>query len=532
MKKEYFKGTLSLIKLALRRDRIKLPAWLAGLTLTTGLVTATYSAIPDQEMKETVIMASENAVVRMLVSPVSGYSLGEFTIFRMSIIFAILFALMSLQIVIRHTRENEETGCYEMLRSTVVGRYSALTAALIVAAGANIVLNFLMALAFIVNGLPVAGSLAAGASFAFIGIASAGVAAVTSQVAESARGASGIAWGFLGFAFLMTAIGNMIGEVNEGGLGFTSEWPVWLSPFGWAQQIYPFNQNNWWILILFAGLFVLLAGCAFILVNHRDVGKGLLPTSQGPAEAPKSLLSPLGLAWRLQKGLLLGWAIPVLIFGVIMGAIGDDYGEILADVEMAEQFFRSTEFLIYSFIGIFAGVIAIYTVQSLLKMRTEEANGTLEGVMATAVSKPKWMLSHIICSMAGTTALLLLLGLSMALGAGSSLSEIGDILKITLAQLPAILVIAGLVITLFGIIPKMVKTLSWITVLIGLVAGPYFAPLFDLSERVQNISPYTHLPFMPEEITTTPLVVLMVIAVGLTIIGLVSFNKRNLYLKT
>jgi len=78
----------------------------------------------------------------------------------------------------------------------------------------------------------------------------------------------------------------------------------------------------------------------------------------------------------------------------------------------------------------------------------------------------------------------------------------------------------------------MVKTLSWITVLIGLVAGPYFAPLFDLSERVQNISPYTHLPFMPEEITTTPLVVLMVIAVGLTIIGLVSFNKRNLYLKT
>ena len=53
---------------------------------------------------------------------------------------AVLAALMSALAVVRHTRQNEETGRAELVGAAVVGRYAGLAAALIVTVGANIVL--------------------------------------------------------------------------------------------------------------------------------------------------------------------------------------------------------------------------------------------------------------------------------------------------------------------------------------------------------------------------------------------------------
>ena len=53
---------------------------------------------------------------------------------------AVLAALMSTFAVVRHTRQNEELGRAELLGATVVGRYAGLTAAVIVAVAADVVL--------------------------------------------------------------------------------------------------------------------------------------------------------------------------------------------------------------------------------------------------------------------------------------------------------------------------------------------------------------------------------------------------------
>ena len=121
-----------------------------------------------------------------------------------------------------------------------------------------------------------------------------------------------------------------------------SAWPSWLSPIGWAQQVRPFARRR-------AGG---CCGCrlAFfvaslhrrrsLLTAHRDVGTGMLPTRPGPATASSRLLSPLGLAWRLQRGVLLGWAVGVAVMAVPIGAVGDAVDDMVGDNDAMAEMLR------------------------------------------------------------------------------------------------------------------------------------------------------------------------------------------------
>ena len=176
------------------------------------------------------------------------------------LLLAVLAALMSALAVVRHTRQNEETGRAELVGAAVVGRHAGLAAALIVTVGANVVLAGSLGLAGIVTGQPAAGSFTAGIAVGAFGIVFAGVAAVTVQLSSTTRGASGLAAAVLGLAFLLSGVGNMLGTVDASGVRVVSAWPAWLSPIGWGQQMRPFGGDHWWPLGLFAVAFVALVG--------------------------------------------------------------------------------------------------------------------------------------------------------------------------------------------------------------------------------------------------------------------------------
>src|SRR5665811_1797999 len=78
---------------------------------------------------------------RMFDGPAAGYDMGAMVMVECYQVLAVLAALMSAQAVIRHTRQDEETGRAELLGSAVVGRHARLTAALVVALTANVVLG-------------------------------------------------------------------------------------------------------------------------------------------------------------------------------------------------------------------------------------------------------------------------------------------------------------------------------------------------------------------------------------------------------
>ncbi len=197
-----FTGTRRLVRLALRRDRIQLSVWVISIVLFMLLVVASVTGLysTPEELRNIAVSSAVSPVALATNGIVSGDSQGAIVASQSVLVFALVAALMSTLAVVRHTRQNEETGRAEMIGAAVVGRRALLTSALIVTVGANVVLALGIALGSIAVGLPVVGSFALGASIGGTGIAFAGVAAVTAQITDGARTANGLAGAAIGVA--------------------------------------------------------------------------------------------------------------------------------------------------------------------------------------------------------------------------------------------------------------------------------------------------------------------------------------------
>src|SRR4249919_1001457 len=139
-----------------------LPAWLYVLTaLVAGTAYSFKKLYPTAAGREEFAAAAgHNPALLSLYGPLFGNSIGSLTAWRYGAFAALGAGLMSVFIVVRHTRADEETGRLEMVGSAAVGRHAALTAALLVAVSANAALAVLIAAGLIALGLPAAGSIA------------------------------------------------------------------------------------------------------------------------------------------------------------------------------------------------------------------------------------------------------------------------------------------------------------------------------------------------------------------------------------
>jgi ABC-2 type transport system permease protein len=532
-------GTATLARLARKRDRFRLSAYVLGLaTLWAGMLGAESAVTHQALVEETEIFVRTPAV--RIFGVASGVSVGGTVLIRGYVVLAVLAALMSALAVVRHTRQNEETGRSELVGAAVVGRHAPLAAALIVTVGADIALAVALGLAGIATGQPVTGSVVTGASVGAFGAVFAGVAAVTVQLSSTTRGAGGLAAAALGLAFVVSGVGNMLGSADASGLRLVSAWPAWMSPMGWGQQMRPFGGDHWWPLALSAIAFVALVGAAGALAARRDVGRGILAERRGRAEAAPALLSPLGLVWRLQRGALLAWAVGMLGFGLIFGAIIDEvagsssattdwYARMGGSDVIVDAYRAST-------IQMAGMAVAIYATQMLLRMRAEEADGPLEPILGTAVSRSRWMISHVINAALGSLALLLVYAIGVGLTAGAIVgdvpAQVGDMLVAGVVQLPAILVIGGVVVAVTALLPRWAGAVCWTAIIVFILLGPLFgAATFQLPEWTQNLSPFTHTPKLPgADVTALPVVTLIALAAALAVAGLATFRRRDLTL--
>ncbi|MFC7547892.1 ABC transporter permease [Plantactinospora sp. GCM10030261] len=535
-----FTGTARLVRLAVRRDRVRLLIWVLGTPLLAmalaGSVLGIYDS--DQDRLAYATTSAASVVARAFNGPVAGASLGAVVTAESYVTLAILVALLSTFAVVRHTRQNEETGRTELLGSAAVGRYALLTSALLVVIGANLASAALMGLALIGSGLPVAGSMLAAGALGAVGVAFTAVAAVTAQVSGTARGANSLAAATVGVAFALRAAGDVWGDTTSDGQRVVSSWPSWLSPLGWGNQVRAYEENRWWVLLLPAGLLLVGVVVAFVLTNRRDVGAGLLADRRGPATAAPALLGPFGLAWRLHRGTLLGWAIGVAIMGLGMGAVADEVnamvGENAAAAEVISQLGGGDDLVnafLAAMLAIFALAIGGYATQAVLRARAEEADGRLEPVLGAAVGRNRWLAGHVLAAVLGALVLIVVAGASTGLGYGLAVGEpatqVAELIAAALVHLPAVLVLAGLVVVLFGQLPRLSVPLSW-TVLAAFLLMGQLGAVLELPRPVLNLSPFSHVPAVPAtDPTATPLVVLTGVAVALLMIGLVAFRRRD-----
>ena len=525
-------GTRALVRLALRRDRIMLPVWLlVFVSMAASAAAATKDLYPTVESRVTASMAANStpAVVALYGRVYDTTSIGGIGMLKLGGIGAAMVALLTIFIVVRHTRAEEETGRLELVGATVVGRYAPLTAAFIVAFVANLALGVLTALGLTAAGLPADGSFAFGFAWAGVGVAFAAIAAVIAQLTTSARAAIGLSSAVLAVVYAIRAVGDTSGPDG-------TRWLTWLSPIGWGQQFRPYAGNRWWVLLITIGFALVVGAVAYWLTARRDMGAGLLADRPGRATASGWLRSPLALAWRLQRNALIGWTVGAAFGGLVLGSIANSVGKFL-DTPQARAMITSlggekalSDAFVAAELSIFGVIVSAYGIAAANRLRTEESELRAEPVLATAVTRTRWVLSHLSVALVGTAILLFAVGLTAGLAHAAQTADagqIGRVLGAAMVPLPATWLLTGIVLAGFGFAPRLVM-LGWAALVTFLLLGE-FGPMLKLDQKIMDVSPYAHLPKLPGgDLTWTPLAWLTGIALALVVAGLYGFRRRDL----
>jgi ABC-2 type transport system permease protein len=103
------RGTIALSGLALRRDRFRLSAYALGLVALMAGMLAMWRSEEHQALVEEIELFAGTPALRIF-GLASGVSIGSASMIRGYLVLAVLAALMSALAVVRHTRQNEETG--------------------------------------------------------------------------------------------------------------------------------------------------------------------------------------------------------------------------------------------------------------------------------------------------------------------------------------------------------------------------------------------------------------------------------------
>lgn len=521
-----FAGTWTLVRFIARLDRVRLALWIVGLALIIAFSASSVDQLypTEADLIEAAAPLEDNVAVIALQGPTYAIdTLGGNIVFNIGGFGYVMTGLMGMFLMGRHTRGDEEQGRTELLRAAAVGRNAPVTAALVVTTAALAVLGVLITLSMLSLDLPVTGSVSYGIAMTTFGVLFAAVTAVTAQVSEHNRAAYGLAGALLGAFFVIRAVG----DVSGGSLS-------WLSPMGWAQSMKPYAGERWWPLLLLVAATVGLTTLAYTLLARRDLGSGLVAPRPGPPRAAPWLTRPWGLALRLQRATVVSWAIGLALIGLTYGSIGEDVGDIIGDnEEMADIVAQAGGDLTDSYFASSLLMIAViaggFTIASALRLRSEEAGGRTEPLLATAVSRVEWMTSHLAVSLAGSVAVLLAAGIGMGATYGVIVGDAGEVPRLTGAALgfaPALWVLAGLVAALFGLAPR-AGAAAWAVLAWCGVVG-FLGELLGLPQWSRDLSPFEHVPMMPvDALDWVPLALLTLVAAASTAVGLVGFRRRD-----
>ncbi len=523
-----FAGTLGLMRLYLRRDRVVLPLWVMLLsvplaTVYVGSIEKVYPTQADRAGFAASIMASP--AQRALYGQIYNDGLGAVGIWKAGM-FHTLIAVAVILTVIRHTRADEETGRAELIDSTAVGRYASLTAALLLSFGASVATGAIGAAGLLTTNVAPAGSLAFGAALAGSGLVFTAVAAVAAQLSPSARVARGVAFAVLGTAFTLRAIG----DAGSGSLS-------WISPLGWSLQVRPYAGERWWVLLLHLATTIVLTAVAYRLLAGRDVGAGLIAERAGRGTATPTLGNAFGLAWRLDRGALLVWTVGLGLYGLLIGSVAHGIGDELGSGTTARDIVArlgGTGALEQAFIAVgfsmLGMVAAAFAVSLSLRLHQEEAGQRAETLLAGSVSRTRLLSSHLVMALAGPAAAVLISGLAAGLvygmAAGDVAGKLPTVVCSAAVQLPAVWLLSAVTIGLFGLAPRFTPV-AW-GVLVGFIALYLLGSLSGFPQWLLDLEPFAHTPRVGGDFTVVPLLWLLAIDAALIMLGAMAFRRRDL----
>lgn len=529
---QQFKGTGQIMRLLFQQNGVKIGLWLSGLIGVSIATVIAYTTIytGQKEIIEFGLTMQNPAMVAMLGSlyEVGNFNLGAVFASEMLLFSAIAVSVMNILLVSSSTRMDEEEGRLEMILALPVGRLAYLAATINVMVIVNSLLFIILTISlglFNHEAFNVESALLYGGILASTGLFFAVVTAVAAQLAETSRGATGISFAVLITAYIMRAIGDVSNEMLS-----------LFSPLGWTVRTAVFVDNDWWPLTMLISVMAILFVSAFYLNQQRDINAGLLHERKGKVYASNALKSQFGLTWRLEKGTIISWAIGIFLMSAAFGSILVDLEAYFSDFELVQVILADdlsdsmTEQFITLLVGIMSVFSAVPTVSVFLKLKKEDRMGRTENFYSRAVSRNKVMGSYYTLAFLTAGLMQLLIGLGLYTSASQVIKTTigaGTVITSGLIYIPAIWVVLGLTTVLVGAFPKR-TSLIWIYVTFSILVI-YLGSLLEFPEWVNNISAFHHIPQLPnEEIIWFPLSSLSLVGIVLSVIGFLSYNKRDI----
>ena len=521
-------ATRLLLRFNLRRDRLMLLWWVLGAVLLYWSQAVSVEGLyPTQaEFDKAAASMADNVAFIAMAGPARALNtVGGQVAWQASAFGAIVAGLLSMLLVGRHTRAEEESGRDELVRAGAVGRREPVAAACLTVLVANVLLGGLVAASLIGYGLAVAGSVSLGLAAALAGLVFGSVALVAAQLTDGTRAMYGITGVVIGASYVLRAVG----DVGNGALS-------WASPIGWGQAMHAFSGERWWPALISVAAVVVLLAVALRLFDRRDIGSGLMAARPGPATAGPRLRGSLGLAWRQQRASVAGWAAGLFLTGLAYGAIGDDVKDLLGDSQFAQDVFvQGGGTIVDSFYAVAVVILALmasgFAVSSAMRPRGEEDGGRLEGLLATGLTRRRWAATSLAVTVAGTVVVVAAGGLGLGLGyqmvTGDG-SAVGRLLGATLPYVAPVLLLAGLTWLAYGLSPRWAG-FGWVALAFCVVVS-FFGELLQLPDWVVDLSPFSHLALVPAEpLVWGPLLALLAVAAALGVAGTGALERRDVH---
>jgi ABC-2 type transport system permease protein len=488
-------GVRPLLKVSLHQDARTIAPWVVLVTALSASSLLAYAWIfPDPEDRAALATSlGANPALSLIFGPARDLMTADgFNAWRAGQLGAFFSGLMAVLIVVRNSRADEDSGQAELLASGVLSRSSRLAVAVLMAAVASVAVGVVSFLVTVASGGDLAATLVLSATFTASGLIFAGVAAVAAQLGSDARTAASIAVATLGVCYVLR------GYIDSSG---APDWAAWLTPLGWLAETRPSAENNPWPLLLALALAAILVAVAFLLQARRDFGQGVLAQRPGPAEGGLAG-NVWGLAFKLNRGSLVGWLIAFVGLGLLFGNLVTSIGDLMADnPAMADVLAAGGgdsggagfAFLV-TVLQLIAIIAAVMGVQVAQRIYAEEIDHRVEPLLAASLRRPTYLASNVVVAMLGPALAMLLAGIALGVVASGRDDAIafGDVARQAVVTIPAVWVLVALALAAVGAAPAQ-RLVGWIGV-VATFGLTILGPTFNLWEWALDISPLRHVP--------------------------------------
>lgn len=515
-------GTAPLLRLALRRDRIRLTVWLALLTslmaYTPGALEMAYPATEQRLARVNLMRTPAGTIMGGPMFDGDPTTLGAMIANELMLTMIVATSILAILTVIRHTRRDEESGAAELVLSSVVGRHARTFTALILVGAVNTALTVTLTMALAVNGLAVVDSAALSLGITSAAMVFAALAALTAQLWRQARTATGAAMGALALAVLVRGVGDVID--HSGSI------LSWCSPIAWAQQMRSFVDLRWWPLALLVLLTAALVVTAAALESRRQYDDGIIGSS-GERPDARAIPNVFVLHLILQRGQLIGWGVGLFLAGLAFGSMTKSLLDAAQDNQLLARMLAvsGTDGVYTTMSQFLAAAVGAFVVSAVLRTFSDEQSGLSEPVLAAAVSRWQWLLTSVAAALSGAAALLFCAGLGNGLGAGLTVDEPALIWRLTLAALTFIPATAVLAAVAALAVALRRPWIGW-TAVAFVVVSLYLGALLRLPQWLLDASPVGQTT-APTDFPVGALVTMVVVAAAGTVLAGGIYRSRD-----